>query len=381
MPILHHIGSTREERIHVLAQLSVVGWPLVPARPARPLGIGLCDEEVMATAHHTHEVARIADPHPILSILHGVIDIDGGILHLSHRLHLVDIGKSRHETVGDKLIRTFILVDQIDLPVEEIGCYLAVPSFPPDLVGGIGHPFPVVEIFPFVDVHAPIVQSPTSVEFFQIPLELLTDIGLEAFEIVGIVNASRLHLVIHLITDDGRMLGKVRHHASDDAFAIDPIGRVVDIHVLADAIIALSAIHGLRQHFGMLLCQPGGNGVGGGSQDDLNTCLVHGIQNTVHPGELKDTILRLKERPGRFAHPDNSHSGLFHQADIFVQTVGGRIFRIVGGPIERLAELIDLFLIVRLCQETASGYGSSQQEMRKICFHDAIHLLVPFFRG
>ena len=117
MPVFHHVGTAREEGVHALAQLSVVGWPLVLTRPARALGVGLGDEEVVAAADSTHEVTRVTDPLSVLSVLHCIIDIDGRVLHLSERLHLVDVVETGHEAVHDKLVGALILAHDVRLPV------------------------------------------------------------------------------------------------------------------------------------------------------------------------------------------------------------------------------------------------------------------------
>ena len=200
----------------------------------------------MMLTDRAHIVAGIANPRTVLLILHVIIDIDGRILHLSERLNLVDVGKARHETMSDELIRAAILVDDVYLPVQEVGRHLAVPAFPPHLIGRIGHALAVIEVFPAVNVHAPIVQSPATVEFLEVTLEFLLDIVAETLEIIGIVDVTGFHLIIHLIADDGRMLGEVLHHLADDTFAVTEIGRVLQIHVLPDAVVALSAIPCLR---------------------------------------------------------------------------------------------------------------------------------------
>ena len=245
MPVFHHVGTTREERVHVLAQLTIVGRPLVTAGPSGTLCIGFGDEEVVVLRNGTHEVARIAYPGTILLILHVVIDVDGRIFHLAEGLHLVDVAEIRHEAMEDKLIGTTIFVDDIDLPVEEVGGHLAVPAFPPHLVRGVGHTFAVVEVLPFVDVHAPVVEAPATVEFLEVAVELLLDVFAETLKKVGVVDVACLDFVVHLIADDGGMLGKVLHHLADDAFAVTQIGGVLEVHVLTDAVVTLLVVDGV----------------------------------------------------------------------------------------------------------------------------------------
>ena len=311
----------------------------------------------MAAADGAHEVARVTDPLSVLSVLHGVIDVDGGVLHLPECLHLVDVVETGHEAVHDKLVGALILAHDVGLPVQEVGRHLAVPALPPHLIRGVRHTLAVIEIFPAVDVHAPVVQSPAAVQFFQVATELLLDILAEALEVVGVVNLARLHLVVHLIADDGGVLGVVLHHLADDALRVAAIGGVQQVHVLSDAVVALSAVPRLRQHLGVLRCQPRGNAVGRCAEDDLDARLVQRVNDAVHPGELKLPVLRLEERPCRFAHAHHRQSSLLHQPDVFVEPVRRRVFRIVRSTVQRFVKLVNLVLSLgrsRHCEQPSS---------------------------
>ena len=242
----------------------------------------------------------------------------------------------------DKLIGTTIFVDDIDLPVEEVGGHLAVPAFPPHLVRGVGHTLAVVEILPFVDVHTPVVEAPTTVEFLEVAVELLLDVFAEALKIVGVVDVACLDFVVHLIADDGRMLGEVLHHLTDDAFAVTQVGGVLEVHVLTDAVVTLLVVDGVRQHFGMLGSHPRGDGVGGCAKDDLEAGSVQLVEDAVHPCEFELSVLRFEERPGGFADTHYGKSCLFHQTDVFVKTVGGGVLAVIGSSIEGLFERLGL---------------------------------------
>ena len=199
----------------------------------------------MVLAHRAHEVGGIGYPHAVLCVLHIVVDIDSRIFHLSERLYLVDIAEVRHETMRDKLIRTLVFVHNIYLPVEEVGSHLAVPSFPPQFVGRVGNTFAVVEIVPCVDVHAPVVESPTTVKRVEIVVKRFADIVTKSLEIVLVIYTTRLHLVVYLIAYNSRLLCEMLHHLADDTLAISTVSGIIDIHVLPYAIIALAVVNSM----------------------------------------------------------------------------------------------------------------------------------------
>ena len=279
----------------------------------------------MASADGAHIVTGIAYLLAILLVLHVVIHIDGGVLHLSEGLHLVDGREPRHEAVHHELVSPLVFIHNIHLPVQEISRHLAVPTLPPHLIRRVGHTLAVVEVLPGVDVHAPVVQSPAAIQLLQVALELTLDILTEALEVVRVVDAARLHLVIHLIADDSGVLGKVLHHFADDALTVFPIGGVVDVHVLADAVVALPAFNGLRQNLWVFAGQPRGDAVGRCAEDHLDARLLHLVEDAVHPGELKLSVLRFEERPCGFSHAHHRQSCLLHQPNVLVQSVCWRV--------------------------------------------------------
>ena len=77
-----------------------------------------------------------------------------------------------------------------------------------------------------------------------------------------------------------------------------------------------------REDFGVGVDHPGGHGVGGSAQDDLDAGLAHGVDDRVHPGVFKVAVLRLPEAPGGLAHADDVDAGGFHQGNVFFQAGG-----------------------------------------------------------
>ena len=323
--------------VHILPQLVVVGRKLGAGIPADALCVGFHDD-VIVVGHGAHEVTGISDALAVLFILYIVIDIDGRILHLPETFHLVYIMEVGHKAVGDKLVFTLVFIYKVALPIQKIGHFLPVIAFPFILVRGACHSIARIELFPGVDVHSPVVHSPFLGKQIQVIVEFLFDVVPESEEIVSVVYSARFCFVVHLIPDDCRMLCISFQHLADNPFAIELVGRVCKIHVLSDSIIGFVSFGVFCQHFRVFVCQPCRNGIGGSSQDDFDSCCMHLVQNAVHPFKFKISFLRLKYSPGRFSNAHYCQAGSFHQPDIFIQSLIGHIFMIVGCTIKHVVE-------------------------------------------
>lgn len=247
-----------------------------------------------------------------------MIDIDGGVLHILKTLHLIYVLESRHETMRHKLVLPAVFVHDGNLPVQEIGNHLAPPTLPFVLIGRAGHPVACVKFLPGTDIHAPIVQSPQAVQAVEIVVELIFHVVAETDKVVMIIDTPRFAFVVHLIADNRRIVCITLHHLTDDPLAIEAVGRIVDIHVLADAVIPFATVNGFGEHFRMTFSHPGGNGIGGRAQYHLNTGSLKLADDAVHPPEVENTFSRLEQSPRRLADTDDIQAALFHQADIFV---------------------------------------------------------------
>ena len=243
-----------------------------------------------------------------------------------------------HETMGDKLVFAFILIHKVALPIQEICHFLPVITFPFILIRGACYSIAWIELFPSVDVHPPVIQPPLLGKQVQVIVELVLNVVSESEEIVSVVHSACFCFVVYLKPDYRRMLCIPFQHLADNSLAVESIGRISEIHVLPNSIVGFVS-HGMLGHyFRVFICQPCRNRIGGSSQYDFNSCCMHLVQNTVHPFKFKISFLRLKYSPGRFSNAHYCQAGSFHQPDIFIQSLIGHIFMIVGCTIKHVVE-------------------------------------------
>ena len=118
----------------------------------------------------------------------------------------------------------------------------------------------------------------------------------------------------------------------DFCTAVKQVGRRGDVHDLPCA-VGTAALSGFSQHFRVHLFQPGGDRIGRRTDNDVDTGFVHCVQYPVDMGIIKITGTGFHCRPGRFCDTDDVNSRFLHHTDIFVQTVTGHIFIIIGNAV------------------------------------------------
>jgi hypothetical protein len=84
--------------------------------------------------------------------------------------------------------------------------------------------------------------------------------------------------------------------------------------VLAGLAAEHAAGNAFREDFGVLVRHPGGDGIGGRAEDDLDAGLAHGVDDAVHPGVFEAAVFGLPEAPGGLAHADDVEAGAFMRA-------------------------------------------------------------------
>jgi hypothetical protein len=72
----------------------------------------------------------------------------------------------------------------------------------------------------------------------------------------------------------------------------------------------------------MLMGHPGGNGIGGSSEDDLDAGFPHSFDDAIHPRVVELAVFGLPQAPGGLAHADDVDAGGFHQGNVFFQAGG-----------------------------------------------------------
>ncbi|MNZ88019.1 hypothetical protein D3C78_1069000 [compost metagenome] len=113
------------------------------------------------------------------------------------------------------------------------------------------------------------------------------------------------------------MLAYSANQLADHPLCIEQIDGMGNIHNLTSAVFAW-ALRGHRQYIGMLLHHPCGNRIGWRSDNDMNACLMHRVQHSIHGAEIKYAVLRLMRAPGRFCDPNGIDTGRLHHPDILV---------------------------------------------------------------
>jgi hypothetical protein len=99
--------------------------------------------------------------------------------------------------------------------------------------------------------------------------------------------------VVDLIADDGGIVFVVLENFADHALAVEAIGGIGEVGILAQAVVKILAAEPGDDDLGMLLIHPRGNGVGRRAQDHFNSGGVHFLDNAIHPRVFETSIFRL----------------------------------------------------------------------------------------
>ena len=197
-------------------------------------------------------------------VLRAVVDVVGG--NVEGRgdglfVHVV----AHHAAVvgGDELAGRGALAHQRGLPVEKVGDAHLAPARPLQLVAGALRAVAGGQVFPGVQVLAPVVEEPGLAERFGRD-EFLFKIMLKADEDVGIGGVVAGGFVVELPADDGGVVFVVGDDVADEPLGIEAVGGRVGVHVLAHAVGVRSAAAEGRQR------APGSPGAGAPSRREWN---------------------------------------------------------------------------------------------------------------
>ena len=134
-------------------------------------------------------------------------------------------------------------------------------------------------------------------------------------------------LVVQLPADDGRMTAKMGSHGFDKPVAFFQVDRTCHIVVLSHAVAVGIALYGGVQRFRV---KPGRRRTGGGTENNLDSCFLCLIQETVKESKIINTLPGLKEIPGKLSHPGSFQAKLFHELEIFFPVGFSPVLRIIA---------------------------------------------------
>ena len=345
VPIFHHVGAGGEVGVGLQAQLARERHPAVLA-----LGLRFEHQVVPAVLGGAGHVAAEGDLLAGQVVLGGVVDVHAGDVHGGRGLEVVDgrlhaVGVSTPfeiEVVGDELVVMRVFAHDVGLPLQE-GAHLVAAELvefaAQGLVDGGGH---VREVLPGVDAVGPVVEAEVVVELVQIAVELLAQIlDEQALHVFG-DGIVVFRLVVHLVADDGRMVGDVGDELADHTFAVEAVGGVNDVHDLARAILALS-VRRDREHARVELDEPAGHRVGRRADDDVDAGTLRGVKRAVHISEVEHARLRFAGAPCGFGDADDVQSRSLHHRHVLIDVVNAlhhEIFVVICGAEQNVVCLV-----------------------------------------
>ncbi len=190
----------------------------------------------LACFSERREVALQCLERSVVVVLRAVVDVVGDDVERLGDGFFVDVALHHAAVVGgDELPGAGAFADQRGLPVEKVSHAHLAPARPLQLVAGGDGAVALGQIFPGVQVLAPVVEEPCLAQGFGSD-EFLFEIVLEADEDIGIGGVVAGGFVVELPADHGGIVFVVGDDVADEALGIEAIGRRVGIHVLADAV-------------------------------------------------------------------------------------------------------------------------------------------------
>ena len=101
--------------------------------------------------------------------------------------------------------------------------------------------------------------------------------------------------------------------------------------VLSHAVAVGIALYGGVQRFRVTSGKPGRRRTGGGTENNLDSCFLCLIQETVKESKIINTLPGLKEIPGKLSHSGSFQAKLFHELEIFFPVGFSPMLRIIAG--------------------------------------------------
>ena len=345
VPVLDHVRAIGEIGIDVFAELAVVGRKLAFGGPADRLCVGFGDEEVRVL-QRAREVGLDRLKRSVVVVLGAVVDVVGRDVEEAGNRLFVDVALHHAAIVGgDKLARRGALAHQPGLPVEEVGHAHLAPARPLQFVAGALRALAGGQVFPGVQVLAPVVQEPGFAEGLR-RAEFLFEVVLEADEDVAIGGVVAGGFIVELPADDGGVVFIVRDDVADEPLGVEAVSGRIGVHVLPHAV---GAGHGraavgtesIREDLRVLMGHPHRDGIRGRAEDDLDAGLAHSVDDAIHPPIVEVAVFGLPQAPGGLAHAHDVEARGLHQGDIFVETGGlvtGHVLVVVSDAVEHSGE-------------------------------------------
>ena len=224
VPVLHHVGAVGEMGVDVFAHLAVVRRKLEGRVPANGLGVGF-GYEIIPMLQRTREVALDRLGRPVEVVLGSVVDVVGGNVEERGDGLFVDV-VAHHAAVvgGDELPWPFALAHQVGLPMEEVRDAHLAPARPLQLVAGALCAVACGQVFPGVNVLAPVIEEPGLAQSFG-RAKLLFKVVLEADEDIAIGGVVAGGFVVKLPADDGGVVFVVGDDVANEPLGIEAIRR------------------------------------------------------------------------------------------------------------------------------------------------------------
>ena len=179
----------------------------------------------------------------------------------------------------------------------------------------------------------PIIEAPGFVERVgrhELPPQALPERGLD----MAIGRARMMCFVVQLIADDRSVVPEAGDKLADDALGVPPIDGMGQVGHLPQPVGVAGQARLLDLDLGMLLEQPGRDGIGRRAQDDLDAGPVGPVEDAPQPIEVEAAVARLEDPPGRLPYPDEADPGFLHQLEILLQPLGGHVFPVIRSPVK-----------------------------------------------
>src|SRR3981081_210515 len=199
---------------------------------------------------------------------------------------LIDFRPRRtSKIVRDELVWALLFIDEACLPRKKIRGQPLGIALPFELPAGIDNASLRRYLAPVIQPLPPIVQSPDSIQLID-GLEFLLQILHKPGLYVRVRSAARRSFVIDLPTDDRWIVLVVLKKFANDSLAIETVGCVGQIGVLAISVSDCLPAKSSYKDFRMFLVHPRWDGVGWSSHDYLDPLLLHALNESTHPGLL-----------------------------------------------------------------------------------------------
>ena len=299
VPVHHRIRSAGKVAEGLQTKLPFIRRPLREALRLR------FNQEIIVLFQGSGQIAAKGNLLSGQLVLAGMIDVTAcnghrlcrlKMIHI--RLHPIGIAlPGKVKIMGDKLVRPFILPDNLCLAFQEISNQLSLELLKLTAQAAVDGPRHTGEFLPGINPVAPVIQAEIMVKTLQIPLVFFPHIPHKHLLHILTTRTEMLCLIIQLKTDDTPVTRHSLHQPADNPFRKKTVGRVRDIHNLPGAIRPPAAPvrnHDLRIGLG----HPCRNRIGRGAHDHIKPLPFAGIQNLCHMGKIKHSLLRLLRTPG-----------------------------------------------------------------------------------